>query len=200
MIIRIPKFCLILLIGPSGSGKTTFARKHFLRTQVLSSDHFRAMVSDSARNQAVTKDAFEALHFVAAKRLANGRLTVIDATNIHPDARNPLIRMGREHDCATVGIVFNLSQRICLARNRERRGRRVETQVLRRQWERLQASLAGLKEEGFDYVYVFHSARDVDESAFKFLAARASGNSEGRGRRIPRLNGNGSSDKLSGEI
>src|SRR5947199_1371573 len=37
-------------------------------------------------DQAATKDAFEVLHFIAGKRLAAGRLVVVDATNV-PAAR-----------------------------------------------------------------------------------------------------------------
>ena len=71
MKLTIPKLSLVTLVGPSGSGKSTFARKHFLPTDVLSSDACRAMVSDDEKNQAV-----------AAQRLALGRLTVVDATNV----------------------------------------------------------------------------------------------------------------------
>ncbi len=82
MQIEIPKLSLIVLIGPSGSGKSTFARKHFSPTEILSSDFFRGLVSDDENNQAVSAEAFEALHYMAAKRLALGKLTVIDATNV----------------------------------------------------------------------------------------------------------------------
>jgi protein phosphatase len=87
MHITIPKLSLVVLIGPSGSGKSTFARKHFLPTEVLSSDACRAMVSDHENDQSVTSDAFTVLHFIAARRLALGRLTVIDATNVQPEPR-----------------------------------------------------------------------------------------------------------------
>jgi len=50
MTIFIPKLSLVVLIGPSGSGKCTFARKHFLPTEVSSSDAGRAMVSDDENN------------------------------------------------------------------------------------------------------------------------------------------------------
>lgn len=46
MNIKIPKLTLVVLIGPGGSGKSTFARKHFLPSEVLSSHACRAMVSD----------------------------------------------------------------------------------------------------------------------------------------------------------
>src|SRR3712207_6285095 len=91
MRITIPKLSLVVLIGPSGSGKSTFARRHFLPTEVLSSDACRGMVSDDEGNQAVTNEAFEVLHFIAARRLALGRLTVIDATNVQPEAHAGLI-------------------------------------------------------------------------------------------------------------
>ena len=80
MSISIPNLSLVVLIGPSGSGKSTFARKHVLPTEVLSSDYCRGLVSDDENNQAATNDAFEVLHYIAAKRLAAGRLTVVDAS------------------------------------------------------------------------------------------------------------------------
>src|SRR2546428_734743 len=113
MKISIPNLSLLVLIGPSGSGKSTFARKHFLPTEVLSSDACRALVSDAENNQAVTNDAFDVLHFIAGKRLALGRLTVIDATNVQPEARKPLVALARQHHCLPVAIVLNLPEKIC---------------------------------------------------------------------------------------
>ena len=118
MQIKIPKLSLVVLIGPSGSGKSTFARKHFLPTEVLSSDACRGMVSDDENDQAVTNDAFEVLHFIAAKRLALGRLTVVDATNVQPEARKPLVELARQYHCLPVAIVLNLPERLCQERNR----------------------------------------------------------------------------------
>src|SRR6202035_4364028 len=99
MKITIPNLSLVVLIGPSGSGKSTFARKHFLPTEILSSDACRALRSDEEDSQAVTNDAFEVLPFMAAKRLALGRLTVIDATNGQPEARRPLVALARRYHC-----------------------------------------------------------------------------------------------------
>ena len=120
MKITIPKLSLVVLIGPSGSGKSTFARKHFLPTEVLSSDSCRGMVSDDENNQAATNEAFELLHFIAAKRLALGRLTVVDATNVQPEARKPLVELARKYHCLPVAIVLNLPERLCQDRNRAR--------------------------------------------------------------------------------
>ena len=108
MQITIPRLSLVVLIGPSGSGKSTFARAHFLSTEILSSDSCRGLVSDDENNQAVTNHAFELLHFIAGKRLALGRLTVIDATNVQPEARKPLVQLARQYHCLPVAIVLNL--------------------------------------------------------------------------------------------
>ena len=72
MQVTIPKLSLVVLIGPSGSGKSTFARKNFLPSEVLSSDYCRGLVSDNENDQAATNDAFDVLHYVAAKRLDGG--------------------------------------------------------------------------------------------------------------------------------
>jgi protein phosphatase len=69
----VPELSLVVLVGTSGSGKSTFAAKHFLATEVLSSDYCRALVADDENDQGATKDAFELLHFIAAKRMAAGR-------------------------------------------------------------------------------------------------------------------------------
>ncbi len=96
MQIKIPELSLVLLVGASSSGKSTFAKKHFLPTEILSSDNCRALISDDENNQSVTKDAFEVLHFIAAKRLAAGKFTVIDATNVQTEARKSLLALSRQ--------------------------------------------------------------------------------------------------------
>src|SRR6202035_623275 len=131
MKITIPNLSLVVLIGPSGSGKSTFARKHFLPTEILSSDACRALVSDEENNQTVTNDAFEVLHFVAAKRLALGRLTVIDAPNVQREARKPLVQLARQYHCLPVAIVLNMPERLCQERNRSREERAFGPHVVR---------------------------------------------------------------------
>src|SRR5207244_818860 len=157
MKITIPKLSLVVLIGPSGSGKSTFARKHFLPTEVLSSDACRAMVGDDPNDQAVTNDAFEVLHHVAAKRLALGRLTVIDATNVQPEARKPLVELARRYHCLPVAVVLNLPERLCQDRNRSRDERDFGPHVVRQQHSQLRRSLRGLAREGFRHVFVLES-------------------------------------------
>src|SRR5919108_6642169 len=161
MKLAIPELSLVVLIGASGSGKSTFARKHFKPTEVLSSDVCRGWVSDDENNLAATTDAFEVLHFVAAKRLAAGRLTVVDATNVQAEARKPLVALARQYHCLPVAIVFDLPERVCQERNRVRRDRDFGPHVVRRQTADLRRSLRGLQREGFRHVFILSSPEEV---------------------------------------
>ena len=111
--ITFPELSLVVLIGASGSGKSSFARKHFKSTEILSSDFCRGLVSDDENDQGATKDAFEILNFIAAKRLAAGRLTVIDATNVQSEARKPLVELARRFRILPITIVWNVPVKIC---------------------------------------------------------------------------------------
>src|SRR5260221_9100342 len=162
MKISIPKLSFVVLIGPSGSGKSTFARKHFLPTEVLSSDACRALVSDEENNQAVTNDAFDVLHFIAAKRLALGRLTVIDATNVQPEARKPLVVLARQYHSLPVAVVLNMPEKICQERNRLRDERDFGPHVVRQQHSQLRRSLRGLAKEGFRHIFVLKNLEEVE--------------------------------------
>src|SRR5882724_7399239 len=157
----IPECALVVLMGPSGAGKSTFAQRHFRLTEVLSSDACRALVADSETEQAATPEAFEVLHFIAAKRLAAGRLTVIDATNVQPEARRPLLALAREYHCLAVAIVFDLPADLCQGQNRRRPGRDFGPPVIHRQIQQLKRSWRGLKREGFRYIYTLSSPEDV---------------------------------------
>jgi protein phosphatase len=160
--IVVPDPSLVLLVGASGSGKTTFAARHFAPTEVLASDAFRAMVADDERDMSATADAFELVHAVAAKRLAAGRLTVVDATNVQPQARRTLIALARLHGRVPVAIVFDLPEWLCLERNAARGGRRVPPRVVRDQHGLLRRSLGRLAGEGFGRVLVLHTPEEVE--------------------------------------
>ncbi|MGH2496145.1 MAG: polynucleotide kinase-phosphatase, partial [Ktedonobacteraceae bacterium] len=162
MNITFPELSLVVLIGASGSGKSTFARQHFKPTEVLSSDFCRGLVSDDENDQAATRDAFEVLHFVAAKRLAAGKLTVIDATNVQVEARKPLVALAREYHVFPIAIVFNLPEHLCHERNQSRSDRAFGPHVVRQHTTQLRRSLHGLESEGFRHVFVFSSPEQVE--------------------------------------
>lgn len=167
MTVTIPELSLVVLIGASGSGKSSFARKHFKPTEILSSDYCRGLVSDDENNQAVTPDAFEVLHFIAAKRLAAGKLVVVDATNVQPEARKPLVELAREFHCLPVAIVLNLPESLCQDRNKGRDDRQFGPHVVRQQTQQLRRSLRGLEREGFRHVFVLKSPEEIDAASIE---------------------------------
>jgi polynucleotide kinase-phosphatase len=162
MTITIPELSLVVLIGPSGCGKSTFARTFFRPTEVLSSDFCRGLVSDNENEQAATKEAFEVLHFIARKRLAGAKLTVIDATNVQPDSRKPLVALAREFHVLPVALVFNFAEKICQERNRTRPDRDFGPHVIRNQAQQMRRSLRGLEREGFRHVHIFERPEDLE--------------------------------------
>lgn len=162
MEIKVPELSLVVLIGVSGSGKSSFAKKLFKPTEILSSDQCRAWVSDDENNQAATNDAFDVLHYIADKRLKNGLLTVIDATNVQKSARKGLIELAKNHHCLPVAIVLDLPEKVCEERNQNRVDRNFGNHVIRRQAQDLKKSIKGLKHEGFRHIYVLKSAEEVN--------------------------------------
>jgi len=151
--IEVPEICVLVLIGASGSGKSTFAREHFRPSEILSSDAFRAAVADDESDQSVTADAFEALYFIAGKRLRYARLCVIDATNVKPQDRSGYIELAKQHHVPAVAIVFSPNPEICLARNQSRPNRQVAEQVVHSQIASLRQDIENLQLEGFSEVH-----------------------------------------------
>jgi len=163
MEVSIPEFSLIMLIGVTGSGKSTLARRHFSPTQVVSSDHCRALVADDENNQSATGDAFELLHFLVAKRLKRGRLTVVDATNVQPASRQSLVELAQQHACTLVALVLDMPEDVLNQRRKQRTDRNFGDYVLHRQRRDLwQSSVQYLQYEGFQKVFRLSSPEDVD--------------------------------------
>ena len=145
----------ILLKNENYFSRTIFSRSHrcirfrqihlcaaaFLPTEIISSDYCRGLVSDDENNQAATADAFEVLHLIAAKRLAAGKLTVIDATNVQPESRKPLLELARKYHCFLVAIVLDLPEKLCGDRNQQRPNRNFGNHVIRRHVQNLKRSL-----------------------------------------------------------
>jgi protein phosphatase len=149
----IPRNSLVVLCGPAGCGKSTFAAKHFLPTQVVSSDDCRARLSDDPTNQEITVLAFQLLHFIVEGRLRLGRLTIADATNLKREDRSPMIDLANRFGFNLAAIVFNVSLDICQARNAGR-PRSIPTEAIVVQHALLRPTLASIRHEGFHYVFV----------------------------------------------
>jgi len=162
MKINIPELSLVLLIGTSGSGKTTFANKHFEKHEIVSSDICRGIVSNNENNQLASKDAFELLNFIISKRLKNGLLTVVDATNIQPESRQKLVKLAKQFHTLPAAIVLDMPQKLCVERNAKRADRNLKPYVVNLQKSQLKKSIKKLKREGFRKIYVLKSEEEVD--------------------------------------
>jgi len=161
MRIEIPEIAVVALMGVSGSGKSTFAKQYFKPTEILSSDYFRALISDDENNQQVTSQAFDTLYYVANKRLELGLLTVIDATNVQKEARASVLHLAKEQNCHAVAIVLDMPEKLCRERNAKRPDRDFGGHVITRQGEQLRRSIRFLQKEGFRYVYVLKNEDDI---------------------------------------
>lgn len=167
MNLKFPELSLVVLIGPSGAGKSSFAERHFKPTEVLSSDFCRALVSDDENDQAATGDAFDVLHYVASKRLAAGKLTVVDATNVKPEDRKPLVALARKYHCLPVAVVFDLPEKLCQARNESRADRSFGPHVIRQQARHMRQSIRRLQREGFRHQFVLRSEDEVESATIE---------------------------------
>jgi protein phosphatase len=165
--IKIPELCLVVLVGATGSGKSTFAARHFLATEVVSSDFCRGLVADDENDQKATDAAFEVLYLIAARRLDAGRLTVVDATNVQPESRRGLIELAKAHDALAVAVVLDLPEQVCAARNSSRPERQFGRHVLRNQREQLRRSLKAIRREGFHRVFVLSSEEEIAAARFE---------------------------------
>ncbi|MBI3271839.1 MAG: polynucleotide kinase-phosphatase [Planctomycetes bacterium] len=162
--ITVPAFSLVLLVGASGCGKSTFGARNFRPTEIVGSDHCRGVVSDDETDQSASREAFDLLYHIAGVRLRRGLLTVIDATNVRPDSRRPLLELARAHDALAVAIVFDVTERDCIARNAARGGRDFGPHVVRTHCRELRASLRHLRSEGFRYVHVLEGLEEPNRT------------------------------------
>ena len=157
MELQIPELSLVLLVGASGSGKSTFAEKYFGQYEIISSDECRGMVSNDFNSKTATNDAFDVLNFIVEKRLKNGLLTVIDATNVQAESRKGLVALARKYHVLPVAIVLQVSQRTCEDRNENRAERNIGKHAIRSQIQQLKSSLRHLKKEGFRKIHILKS-------------------------------------------
>lgn len=162
MRLKIPELCLVVLVGPSGSGKSTLAARLFKATEVVSSDFCRGLVSDDTNDQTASAAAFEVLHLIVRKRLERGLLTVVDATNVGPELRKPLVALAREFHVFAAAIVLDVSESFCEANNARRSERIVPPHVVRAQRTAMRRSIGGLSSEGFRVVEVLRSPDEVE--------------------------------------
>ncbi|MEU6665296.1 polynucleotide kinase-phosphatase [Streptomyces sp. NPDC046727] len=164
-VLPVTDLSLVVLVGASGSGKSTFARRHFKPTEVISSDFCRGLVSDDENDQSATRDAFDVLHYIAGKRLAAGRRTVVDATSVQQDSRRQLIELARKYDVLPIAIVLDMPEEVCAERNAARTDRAdMPRRVIQRHIRELRRSLRHLEREGFRKVHVLRGVEEAENA------------------------------------
>ncbi|MFZ5651156.1 MAG: AAA family ATPase [Bacillota bacterium] len=151
--LEIPKTSLVVLCGSAGCGKSSFAQRNFTPTQVVSSDHCRAMVSDDESDMSSSRSAFKVFKLIIDQRLMLGRLTVADSTALTAKARRELLALGKKHDFQVVLVVFNMPLSVCCAQNLSR-PRKVPRKVLESHRRLLNRTLKKVYHEDFDGIYV----------------------------------------------
>ncbi|MFF4086245.1 polynucleotide kinase-phosphatase [Streptomyces nigra] len=164
-VLPVTDLSLVVLVGASGSGKSTFARRHFKPTEVVSSDFCRGLVADDENDQSASRDAFDVLHYIAGKRLAAGRRTVVDATSVQQDARRQLVELAKRYDVLPIAIVLDVPEEVCAERNAARTDRAdMPRRVIQRHIRELRRSLRHLEREGFRKVHVLRGADEVERA------------------------------------
>ncbi|MEU6523187.1 polynucleotide kinase-phosphatase [Streptomyces sp. NPDC046924] len=164
-VLPVTDLSLVVLVGASGSGKSTFARRHFKPTEVISSDFCRGLVADDENDQSASGDAFDVLHYIAGKRLAAGRRTVVDATSVQQDARRQLIDLAKQYDVLPIAIVLDVPEEVCAERNAARSDRAdMPRRVVQRHIRELRRSLRSLEREGFRKVHVLRGVAEVEDA------------------------------------
>lgn len=157
MHLRFPSSSLILLIGPSGSGKSTWADATFREGQVLSSDHFRAVVGEGPRDQKASERAFQLVDQLIGERLDAGLLTVVDSLGLNRRQRERHIEMARARGIPVFAVGFDTPAKICKERN-DRQGRPVPVGVQAQQLKRWPAVRdEELTADGFDAVHILET-------------------------------------------
>jgi len=162
--IGLPEPCLVVLVGAAGAGKSTLAARLFSPEEVLSSDAHRALVAGDESDQGATKTAFSILHRRLARRMAERRTTIVDATNVTSFARRSLVRRAASQGIPAIAIVLDLPPALVLARNATRVGRVVPEDAVRRQLGELAGSLrrTDFGTEGFAAVHRIRTGAELD--------------------------------------
>ena len=169
MTLRLPDPCLVVLVGATGAGKSAWAHAWFHGDQIVSSDRLRAVVGAGERDQRASRDAFELLDLIVAKRLRRGLTTVVDTTGLEPKRRAAWRALAEREGVPAHAVVLDAPEKVVRERNRAR-GTPVPPKVVAAQLREAATVFATLGDEGFAGV---HAAGPVELVPPGFLDASA---------------------------
>jgi F420-dependent oxidoreductase-like protein len=164
---RLADPCLVVLVGATASGKSHWAHTWFETDQIVSSDRLRAVVGTGERDQRASRDAFEVLDLIVAKRLSRRLTTVIDSTGLEPKRRAAWRALAERHGMPAYAVFLDTPADVVRARNRAR-GSAVPAKVVASQLSAAEGIAEQLAGEGFEGV---HGAGPVELVPPAFLSA-----------------------------
>lgn len=185
--ISIPFAGIVLVMGPSSSGKTTLIQhlieqEVILSSEVVSSDQFRTMVSDiefidwtnrpkeeadslMSEYQRISQEAFAVIDMIVGKRSRLNKLTLVDATHLHPEDRQRYIQIARKQHVPIMVIVLDIPEVELLRRDAKRTYPRGKKRI-KQQVQVFRRNQKWLKKEGFQSLYVL-SQEEIETTLFE---------------------------------
>ena len=140
----------MVLVGATGAGKSHWAAQWFAPDQVVSSDRLRAVVGAGEDDMRASKDAFEVLELIVAKRVRRGLTTVVDTTGLDAKRRAAWLALAERHGVPAHAVLFEVDARTV----RERvRGSGVPSKVVTTQLRDVEAVGEALRSEPFAAVH-----------------------------------------------
>jgi polynucleotide kinase-phosphatase len=172
----LPQGAIVLCIGPSNSGKSTLldkliADQQLLRSEVVSSDAYRELVSDIQYidfstvpkedqdvlyedYQQLSSEAFHVLHEVVTSRAKLNKVTFVDATHLRQQERAKYIEIAKKHHVPVLALVFDTPKAELFKRDEQRAEPRGKKR-LEQQFRTFQYELRNIKKEPFTKIYTW---------------------------------------------
>jgi predicted kinase len=121
----LPAGALVLLVGPPAAGKSTLAAAlvaagEVVADDVLSTDTYRETLTGNALELTQDRKVWAQVRDQLTVRMAAGRTTIIDATNLFPRRRARHITVARAHGRPVVAVRFEVPADELLERNEAR--------------------------------------------------------------------------------